>query len=337
MATAALCDEGELPQQPGGDYLSSWADELDVAAIRAARHQALRNVRLPFWEPHRELLRRLPGAARSSRSMFSEAEVRLGIGAQLSKRESAVIDEGIELLQPWRKGPFEVCGKPIDAEWRSDFKWSRVEQLAASISGKRVADIGCGNGYYMFRMQELGPQLVVGMDPSDRFYYQFQFLQHFAQCESLAFEPFGVEHAPLFNSFFDAVFCMGVIYHRPDPIGMLRDLRQCLQPGGLLVLESQAIPGDAHLALFPEERYAKARNVYFVPTAGCLANWVRRAGFAEVEVCSSVKVTAGEQRRTEQARFESLEDFLDPEDRSRTIEGYPAPLRVIVKAIKPGR
>jgi tRNA (mo5U34)-methyltransferase len=30
--------------------------------------------------------------------------------------------------------------------------------------------------------------------------------------------------------------------------------------------------------------------------------------------------------------FESLQDFLDPADQTRTIEGHPAPLRVLITA-----
>jgi tRNA (mo5U34)-methyltransferase len=33
--------------------------------------------------------------------------------------------------------------------------------------------------------------------------------------------------------------------------------------------------------------------------------------------------------------FESLADFLDPDDPKKTIEGHPAPLRAIFTATKP--
>jgi len=39
-----------------------------------------------------------------------------------------------------------------------------------------------------------------------------------------------------------------------------------------------------------------------------------------------------EQRTTPWMQFESLADYLDPSDRSRTVEGYPAPRRAIVLA-----
>jgi tRNA (mo5U34)-methyltransferase len=42
-----------------------------------------------------------------------------------------------------------------------------------------------------------------------------------------------------------------------------------------------------------------------------------------------------EQRATQWMQFQSLEDYLDPFDLSRTVEGYPAPTRAILVAKKP--
>jgi len=42
-----------------------------------------------------------------------------------------------------------------------------------------------------------------------------------------------------------------------------------------------------------------------------------------------------EQRRTGWMTSESLADFLDPDDRSKTVEGYPAPQRAVLVARKP--
>jgi len=115
---------------------------------------------------------------------------------------------------------------------------------------------------------------------------------------------------------------------------VLGGILNSMKPGGQLVVEGQGIPGENSHALFPEDRYAKARNVWFVPTAKCLANWISRAGFKEVECFSVAETTNEEQRKTEYAPWESLDDFLDPNDRSKTVEGYPAPLRICIRARK---
>ncbi|MNN80922.1 tRNA (mo5U34)-methyltransferase [compost metagenome] len=52
--------------------------------------------------------------------------------------------------------------------------------------------------------------------------------------------------------------------------------------------------------------------------------------------CVDVSYTSvEEQRSTEWMRFQSLPEFLDPADHSRTIEGLPAPARAVLIARKP--
>jgi tRNA (mo5U34)-methyltransferase len=44
--------------------------------------------------------------------------------------------------------------------------------------------------------------------------------------------------------------------------------------------------------------------------------------------------TVEEQRGTEWMKYQSLSDFLDPNDHSKTIEGLPAPMRAVIVAKK---
>jgi len=67
------------------------------------------------------------------------------------------IKEVAKLMMPWRKGPFEVCNTFIDSEWRSNIKYNLLRPHF-NLKDKRVADIGCNNGYYLFRMQEDNPE-----------------------------------------------------------------------------------------------------------------------------------------------------------------------------------
>ncbi|HAK51232.1 MAG TPA: tRNA 5-methoxyuridine(34)/uridine 5-oxyacetic acid(34) synthase CmoB, partial [Gammaproteobacteria bacterium] len=83
----------------------------------------------------------------------------------------------LKKFKPWRKGPFELSGIHIDTEWRSDWKWQRLAQHIAPLNNRRVLDIGCGNGYYLFRMLGAGAGVAVGVDPTRLFLYQFMALQ----------------------------------------------------------------------------------------------------------------------------------------------------------------
>ncbi len=265
---------------------------------------------------------------------FSGDVVRIGCKGELNHAEFAKVHEVMRQFMPWRKGPFAVFGVDIDAEWRSDRKWLRLQSVLPDLRGKVIADIGCNNGYYMFRMAADAPALVLGFEPYVQHYYAFQTLNGLAGQENLIVEPFGVEHIGLFPESFDVIFLMGIIYHRVSPVEMLREIKAALKPGGCLIVESQAIPGDGSVALFPEKCYAKVPGTYFVPTAACLKNWLTRTGFGAIELFDSHPMSSVEQRRTDWMTFESYSDFIDPHNSQLTIEGYPAPFRVYAKAEK---
>jgi tRNA (mo5U34)-methyltransferase len=272
---------------------------------------------------------------RAGQCDFSGDVVKIGSPDELPGRDGEKVYKAMRDFMPWRKGPFEVFGIEIDAEWRSERKWSRVLPELPDLQGKIVADIGCNNGYYMFRMAHHEPRLVIGFEPYLQHYFTFKALNGFAGCENLFCELLGVEHIGLFKKSFDLIFLMGILYHRSSPVDLLRQIRTAMQPGGVLIVESQGIPGKEPWALFPEQRYAKVPGTYFVPTGSCLANWLSRAGFREVKIFFSHPMSSLEQRRTAWMVFESYEDFIDKADPSLTVEGYPAPVRIFAKAWNP--
>ncbi len=95
------------------------------------------------------------------------------------------------------------------------------------------------------------------------------------------------------------------------------------------------IEGDVNQVLVPGERYAQMRNVYFIPSAEALKSWLEKCGFVDVRIVDFAVTTTDEQRRTDWMTSESLAEFLDPADSSKTVEGYPAPLRAVLVATKP--
>lgn len=300
-------------------------------AETAARLSQAKKGFLRFRKPY-ESLRHL----HAQYTDFSTDAVTIGQAAELSKPDLRLVQEAMLAFMPWRKGPFNVFGIEIDAEWQSWRKWNRLLPALPDLAGKVVADLGCNNGYYMFRMLPHKPRCIVGLEPFLQHYYCVKTLRNLAGADDLFIELMGVEDIPLFPACFDVVFLMGIIYHRISPVEMLREVRAAMQPGGVLILESQAIPGEEPVALFPEERYAKVPGTYFVPTASCLKNWLIRTGFSDVEIFFSHPMSGVEQRKTAWMTFESYEDFLNPDNPALTVEGYPAPLRVFLKAVNPG-
>ncbi len=266
---------------------------------------------------------------------FSSEMVSIGQAGELDAAGQKLIRQTLEAFIPWRKGPFSVFGVEVDAEWRSERKWARLLPELPDLAGKTVADIGCNNGYYMFRMAAHRPACVLGLEPFVQHHYAFRLLNGLAGQPNLHSELLGIEHLPLFPSCFDVIFCMGILYHRSSPIEALKSVWTALKPGGTLLLESQIIPGAEPVALFPEKSYAKAPGVWFVPTASCLVAWLKRVGFQQVRLFCRHTMDSREQRRTAWMRYESYADFVDRHDLSRTVEGLPAPWRAFFTAQRP--
>ena len=241
----------------------------------------------------------------------------------------------LQQLSPWRKGPFDIGGVTIDAEWRSDIKWRRLADKIAPLRGRHVLDVGCGNGFYALEMRDVGATSVIGIDPTVLFVMQFLAVNRIVGDDAVFVLPLRLNELPLPARRFDTTFSMGVLYHQRSPIDHLRQLRDTLRGGGQLVLETIFIPGNDSHACTPADRYARMKNVWLLPTINELTTWLRRTGFRDIEIVDTSVTTTDEQRATEWMTFESLAEALDPDDPSKTVEGWPAPRRVIATATAP--
>ncbi len=247
------------------------------------------------------------------------------------KRLEAILRQ----LHPWRKGPYHLHGVHIDTEWRSDWKWDRVLPHITPLKGRHVLDVGCGNGYHMWRMLGEGAERVTGIDPSALFLVQFEAVKRLLDNDDRAFLlPLGIEALPELKAF-DTVFSMGVLYHRRSPLDHILQLKNQLRAGGELILETLVIEGDENTVLVPFDRYAQMHNVYFFPSALALKAWLEKCGFVDVKIVDECVTTTDEQRSTDWMTNNSLPEYLDQTDPSKTIEGYPAPRRAILVATNP--
>jgi len=312
-----------------GTSLEEWSRQLPAQVD--TRMDVGRYGNLPKWQ---KALEALPDVQPSYIKLNADA-VRIGVATDISDADRILIEATLMELHPWRKGPFELFGLHIDTEWHSDWKWDRLCDAVSPLDDRLVLDVGCGNGYYALRMQGAGAARVIGIDPTPVFVMQFQALRRYLSELPVDVLPLALEDMPEKLEVFDTVFSMGVLYHRRSPLDHILALRDCLRPGGELVLETLIIEGDEQSALMPVGRYAKMRNTWFIPSVAMLEVWLRRCGFRAIRVVDVNQTSTQEQRSTEWMHFESLADFLDPDDPNRTVEGYPAPRRAVLIAEKP--
>lgn len=322
-----MIDFGDFYQIIAKNKLSKWLEVLPAQLANWQKsnidnrfNQWLNSIKhLPTIKPYQiDLLN----------SVTVESEQPISIGDQQR------ITQLLKNMMPWRKGPFHLYGINIDTEWRSDWKWERLIPHINNLAGQTVLDVGCNSGYHLWRMVGAGAKLAVGIDPMALYLCQFEAIRKLLGNDQRAhLLPLGIEELPKLNAF-DTVFSMGVLYHRRSPLDHLFQLKDQLVDGGQLVLETLVIDGELHQALMPGERYAQMRNVYFIPSVPTMINWLHKCGFSDVKMVDKSVTSLDEQRKTEWMTSDSLADFLDPNDSSKTIEGYPAPMRAVFIAKK---
>ncbi len=261
--------------------------------------------------------------------------IRIGSSRDGEQDRRELLESKLREFIPWRKGPFELFGIQIDSEWRSQLKWQRLQDRISPLAGRRVLDVGSGNGYSSFRMYGDGADLVIGLEPHIPYYGQFWAVKHYVPDIPVYVLPITMEQMPEGLEGFDTVFSMGVLYHRRSPLDHLLQLFGQLRPGGELILETIYVAGPQGYSLVPRDRYSRMNNVWFIPSIETILQWLDKTGFCNARVIDHSLTTHDEQRQTEWMPFDSLQGALQAEDPSLTIEGYPAPERVIVVCNKP--
>lgn len=314
--------QSSFPQYGLNAVASRWFERALIATREAIR----KNGNSPVYARSLAALPAIPiGHRELTTRVAALAEV------PLSDADESALREVLSQFKPWRKGPFDLAGVYVDAEWRSDRKWSRVSPHLADLSHRRVLDVGCGNGYYTWRMLGAGASLVVGLDPALLCLAQFLAVRTYLGSRQNPILALGSESLDVDLHWFDTVFSMGVLYHRRDPLAHLRELRRALRRDGELVLETLVIDGGMEV-FNPPGRYAQMRNVHSIPSCLTVEHWLAACGFSAIRLVDRTLTTVTEQRSTAWSTTQSLADFLDPRDSSRTVEGHPAPLRAIFVA-----
>lgn len=280
---------------------------------------------VPKWEA---AINTFPTLVASNINTSKDA-IRIGTPEDATDNERDVLKTGLLKLHPWRKGPLDFFGIYMDTEWKCEMRWDRLKDHV-DLNGKKVLDLGAANGYYTWRIKGAGAKLAMGVETYLLSVMQFHAMNHYIKSQDVSVLPISMDTIPYDLHSFDVVFSMGVLYHRKDPQEHLRHIKSMLAPNGVCVLESIVIYDEEGDVLQPEDRYAKMNNVPYVPSVSTGKKWLEEAGFSQVDVVDVSETFAEkEQRSTEWMTFLSLNDFLDPNDPTKTVEGLPAPKRAV--------
>jgi 2-polyprenyl-6-hydroxyphenyl methylase/3-demethylubiquinone-9 3-methyltransferase len=128
---------------------------------------------------------------------------------------------------------------PLGKTLRLDLVNALLRQYGCDLRGKRVLDVGCGIGDLGFILAERGAHVIgVELDPRKVEYANKIALKWSFPEERLRFIAGDVcELEQMGLGQFDAVFCLALLEHVEDDMGLLRQIHHLLHPDGFLMLE----------------------------------------------------------------------------------------------------
>jgi 2-polyprenyl-6-hydroxyphenyl methylase / 3-demethylubiquinone-9 3-methyltransferase len=111
-------------------------------------------------------------------------------------------------------------------------------QSYASLAGKRVLDVGCGGGILSDAMARSGAQ-VLGIDLATKALRVAQLHALEAQTPNVQYREVSAEAlADEEPESFDAVTCMEMLEHVPDPASIVRACSRLVKPGGWVFIST---------------------------------------------------------------------------------------------------
>lgn len=177
-------------------------------------------------------------------------------------------------------------------------------EIPADLSGKRILDVGCADGYFTFLAESRGAE-VVAIDSWPRRGF---FLAHELRQSQVEFRHMNIYdlHPETFG-LFDIVFCFGVYYHLKHPILALERIANVTRdyaiieseimplsppPKGVrarlrqMAMRLAPLPGQDNQILsrfYPLNELGGDPTNWWVPDVACFVETVRAAGFPQVE------------------------------------------------------
>jgi ubiquinone/menaquinone biosynthesis C-methylase UbiE len=168
----------------------------------------------------------------------------------------------------------------------------RILLRAGLKPGMRVADFGCGIGVVTSMLAEMvGPfGSVTGIDVNGAQLEQAADLCRHRNLTNVTFQEADACATGLPRETFDLVYCRFLLLHLTDPAACLREMRDMLKPGGILVVEDGDIASagsiprtmlDTGVEYFL--RLGRMRGLNY-SLAKDLYHLVKAAGFADPEI-----------------------------------------------------
>lgn len=184
----------------------------------------------------------------------------------------AMVQLGVMLAETFYEDyVMTVSHSPTMQRYQSEQAGAFVSRF--ELAGRRVLEVGCGDGHYLSLLDELGAR-VSGLEPSAPF-------RRLTEQRGLrVYSGYAADLEPLPGGPYDAIVTREVLEHVPDPIDFLSTIRASLTSDGVGLVEvpslEQALERGRFFDFFPDHLN------YF--SVGTLARALERSGFLVVEI-----------------------------------------------------
>jgi SAM-dependent methyltransferase len=144
----------------------------------------------------------------------------------------------------------------------------------APVAGERILDIGCGDGYYDWRISRSGAR-VTGIDVHEK---RLSFARRHYQDDRTEFLNLDAEQADFPEGSFDKALSLCVMEHLGDDERVMRNVSRALKPGGRFVFSADSLSNPG---ITPDERESHRRryavNTFY--TEDVVRDKLSRTGF----------------------------------------------------------
>jgi tRNA (mo5U34)-methyltransferase len=164
--------------------------------------------------------------------------------------------------------------------------------LPDDMTGMRVLDIGCGEGFFSFEAERRGAEEVIAVDGSPASIKRFQICKHAlnSKVEGYWISVYDLDVKKLGT--FDLVMYFGVLYHLKDPLLSFKKIREVCS--GTLLVQSATNPEletiNMPVASFHPHGIASGPNkeihdptVFWLPNVTCVGAMIEGSGFVDIE------------------------------------------------------
>ena len=140
--------------------------------------------------------------------------------------------------------------------------------------GDRVLDVGCGDGYYDWRISRSGAH-VTGIDLHEK---RLAYARKHYGSERTEFLAMDAEQADLAAGSFDKALCLCVMEHLGDDERVMRNVGRALKPGGRFAFSADSL-SNAGIRADERERHKVRYAVRTFYTPEIVRDKLSRAGF----------------------------------------------------------